>query len=136
MVILWKYFSSWVSIFVVWLKSTNSWILCLYQNKIHWFYIFNITSFTGINTSRKLQYIRQMSCRITCSFSKLFYDIYQLRIETKSTFEFHNYRTVQISVILSNLKIKKKIIGNYFMSMYIRNFHQYILNLFLCLTDI
>jgi hypothetical protein len=37
--------------------------------------------------------------------TKLF--IYQLRIGTKSAFEFHNYRLVQISVILSNLKIKQ-----------------------------
>ena len=34
--LLLKYFSSWVSIFVVWLKITSSWILCLYQNNFHW----------------------------------------------------------------------------------------------------
>jgi hypothetical protein len=50
---------------------------------------------------------------------------YQRRIGTKSAFEFHNDRSMQISVILSNLK--KKIIWNYFMSTYISNFHQYIL---------
>jgi hypothetical protein len=52
----------------------------------------------------------------------------QLRIGTKSAFEFHNNRSVQISVILSNLKIKK-IIWNYFMNTYISNFHQYIFTL-------
>jgi hypothetical protein len=35
-----------------------------------------------------------------------FFYIYQLRIGTKSAFEFHNHRSVQISVILSNLKLK------------------------------
>ena len=45
----------------------------------------------------------------------------QLRIGTKSAFEFHNNRSVQISVILSNSKIKK-IIWNYFMRTYISNF--------------
>ena len=68
-----------------------------------------------------------------CSFSKLFFYIYQLRIGTKSAFEFHYYRSVQISVILSNLKIKNlklfyEHVCNYFMSTYISNFHQYIFN--------
>jgi hypothetical protein len=49
-----------------------------------------------------------------CSFSKLFFYIYQLRIGKKSAFESHYYRSVQISVILSNLKIQKKIVWNYF----------------------
>ena len=54
--IVWKYFSSWVSIFVVLLKITSSWIrkfliLCLYQNKICRFYIFNITSYTWYQNS-------------------------------------------------------------------------------------
>jgi hypothetical protein len=31
--LLWKYFSSWVSIFVVLLKMTSSWILCLWKNR-------------------------------------------------------------------------------------------------------
>jgi len=56
-------------------------------------------------------------------FSIIFLYIYQLRIGTKSAFEFHNHRSVHISVILSNLKIKKKITGNYVMSTYISNFH-------------
>ena len=33
--------------------------------------------------------------------------MYQHRIGKKSAFEFHNYRSVQIGVISSNLKIKK-----------------------------
>jgi hypothetical protein len=51
--ILWKYFSSWVLIFVVWLKITSSWILCLYQNKICWFYIFNISFTAGFQNFEK-----------------------------------------------------------------------------------
>ena len=39
-----------------------------------------------------------------CSFSKLFFYIYQLRIGTKSVFEFHNYRSVLFHGIL---KLKK-----------------------------
>jgi hypothetical protein len=65
---------------------------------------------------------------LTCSFSQLFFCIYQLRIGTKTAFVFHNHWSVQISVISSNLKIKKKFIWNYFMSTYISNFHQYIFN--------
>jgi hypothetical protein len=62
---------------------------------------------------------------LMCSFSQYFFCIYQLKIGTKSAFEFHNHRSVYISVILSNLKIKKKIIRNYVMSTYISNFHWY-----------
>ena len=98
----------------------------LYPNKICWFYICTQIKFVdfifstwqvslGFITSRKLQYIRQMSRRITKSemerlhFLNFFFYLYQLyRIGTKSAFEFHNYRSVQISVILSNLKIKKQ----------------------------
>ena len=32
-----------------------SWILCLYQNKIRWFYIFNMISFTGYQNFEKLR---------------------------------------------------------------------------------
>ena len=45
---------------------------------------------------------------LTCSFSQYIFFIYQLRIGTKSAFEFHNYRSVQISVIWSNFHIKTK----------------------------
>jgi hypothetical protein len=38
-------------------------------------------------------------------FFVLFFCIYQLRIGTKLAFEFHNHRSVHISVTLSNLKI-------------------------------
>jgi hypothetical protein len=31
---------------------------------------------------------------LMCSFSQFFFCIYQLRIGTKSVFEFHNYRSV------------------------------------------
>jgi hypothetical protein len=50
-----------------------------------------------------------------CSFSQLFFGINQLRIGTKSAFEFHNHRSVHISVILSNLNFFLNIIGNYVM---------------------
>ena len=49
--ILWKYFSSWASIFVVWLKLTSSWIRkfmdFVFLSKIKFVYIFNIISFIG-----------------------------------------------------------------------------------------
>ena len=61
-------------------------------------------------------------------FISLVFFLYQLRIGTKSAFEFHNYRSEQISLISSNF--------NYFMSTYISNFHRYILNLLLCFTNI
>jgi hypothetical protein len=48
-----------------------------------------------------------MEIDINLLISQLFLLQYQLRIGTKSAFEFHNYRSVQISVILLNLKIKK-----------------------------
>ena len=123
MIILWKHFSSWVSIFMVWLKITSSWIrkfvdFVFVPNKICWYIIFNVISFTGFQNFEKASkhYInepynyvnRSGTCILTCSFSQLFFCIYQLRIGTKSAFEFHNHRSVQISVILSNLKIFKK----------------------------
>jgi hypothetical protein len=51
---------------------------------------------------------RQWNVDINVFIFSIFFYIYQLRIWTKSAFEFHNCRSVQISVILSNLKIKKK----------------------------
>ena len=45
---------------------------------------------------------------INVFISQLYFSKYQLRIGTKSAFEFHNYRSEQISVISLNLKIKKK----------------------------
>ena len=66
-------------------------------------------------------------------FSITFFSIYQLRIGTKSAFEFPNFRSVQISVILSNLKIKK---SSEIILLACTNFHQYILNLFLSFTNI
>ena len=52
--------------------------------------------------------------------------IYQLRSGTKSAFEFHNHWSVQISVILSNLK-KNKNHRKLFYEHVHSNFHQYIL---------
>jgi hypothetical protein len=102
-----------------WLKITSSWILCLYQNKICWFYIFNISFTAGFQNFEKASIhstnnphnyvIGSGTWILMCSFSQLFFCIYQLRIGTKSALEFHNHRSVHISVILSNLKIKKNI---------------------------
>ena len=110
--------------FVVWLKITSSWIrkfvdFVFVPNKICWFYIFNIISFsTGFQNFEKASIhstnnphnyvIGSGTWILMCSFSQLFFCIYQLRIGTKSAFEFHNHRSVQISVILSNFKIFKK----------------------------
>jgi len=41
-------------------------------------------------------------------FSIIFFYIYQLRIGTKSAFEFHNYRSVQISYFIEFENKKKK----------------------------
>jgi hypothetical protein len=147
--ILWKYFSSWVSIFVVWLKIHNStahlklsrsyetqWNLLCWKYKIHKFYFGTNTKSTNLQIHELV--IFNQTTKIDTHEEKYFHNIYtdQLRIGTNSYFEFHNYRSVQISVILLNLKIKKKIIWNYFMSTYISNFHQNMLNLFLCFTTI
>ena len=58
MIILWKHFSSWVSIFMVWLKITSSWIrkfvdFVFVPNKICWYIIFNVINFTGYQTFEK-----------------------------------------------------------------------------------
>ena len=97
--VLWKYFSSWVYIFVVWLKITSSWIrkfadFVFVPNKICWFYIFNIISFTAgfqnfektsiHSTNNPHNYVIGSGTWILmCSFSQLFFCIYQLRIGTK-----------------------------------------------------
>ena len=52
--LLLKYFSLWVSIFVVWLKITNSWIhafmdFVFVPNKNRWFYILNMIRFHWVS---------------------------------------------------------------------------------------
>jgi hypothetical protein len=60
------------------------------------------------------------------SFSQfIFICRYQLRIGTKSVFEFHNNR----SVLFHGIWKLKKSIWNYFMSMYISNFRRYMYKL-------
>ena len=86
----------------------------MYQNKICGFYIFNIISFTaGFQNCEKASIhstnnphnyvIGSGMWKLMCSFSQLFFCIYKLRNGTKSAIEFHNRRSVHISIILSNL---------------------------------
>jgi hypothetical protein len=62
-IILWKHFSSWVYIFVVWLKITSSWICNFVDFEFVPKIKFMVYIFTtlGSKSLRKLQYIRQMS---------------------------------------------------------------------------
>ena len=149
--ILWKYFSSWVLIVVVWLRITSTWIrifvdfvfvpkwnsLILYvqHKKFHGVsklrYSFNTLDKWAVELCNRKWNV-DINVFIFSIF--FFFYIYQLRIGTKSAFEFHNYRSVQISVILSNLKIKKSIwiiLWAHTLAILIN-----ILNLFLCFTNI
>jgi hypothetical protein len=71
-------------------------------------YVENINStnfFFGTNTNSTNLRIHEL---VIFSKTTILF-IYQLRIGTKSAFEFPNYRSEQISVISLNFKIKKNI---------------------------
>ena len=68
-------------------------------------FIFSIYQFSGYQNFEKAS--MPQNYVIGRVHFLIFFYIYQRRIGTKSPFEFHNYRSVQISVISSNLKIKK-----------------------------